>query len=362
MKDILNQVYGNNTLQSYLLTVIILILVTVFNKLFSKAGAFVLFFLVKKIWKNVEFKLFIELVKPPLGFFLIVFIGLIALHNLRFPPDLDFTFYRYNFKEVLHSGGTFILVIAFIWLILRVVDFIAYLLKLRANETETLSDNQVIIFFKDFFKVIIVIIGFLMTLKLVFEYNIGSFLTGLSIVGAALALSLRESIENLVASFIIFFDKPFTVGDFLTVQNVTGSVEKIGLRSTRIRTEQKSFVTVPNKQMVDSIMDNHTMRTHRRVILNLDIGLSTSSEKIKQLLEGITRIIDRPDIQDPMVHIVDITKYSYQVKVDFHTAPVLFIDLNNIKQSVNLQIIELMEKLDIQITGSNTDLRITDQQ
>jgi MscS family membrane protein len=361
MNEILNQVYGNNSLKDYLFTFIILLLAVLLSNWISKLVAFILFKLVRRIWNNVDSIKFIQLVKPPLAFFLIVFIGLVALHRLNFPPDLEFQFYRYEFKEFIQSVGTFILVIAFIWLVLRIVDFIAFLLKLKANEEHLLAESQVIIFFKDFFKVIIVIIGFLLTLKFVFGYNIGSFLTGLSIVGAALALSLRESIENLVASFIIFFDKPFTVGDYLSVQNITGTVEKIGLRSTRIRTDQKSYVTVPNKQMVDSILDNHSMRTHRRVILILDISLSVSSDKINQFVEGVNTILKRSDIQEPLVHISDITKFSYQVKIDYHTEPVMLPEINSIKQSVNLEIIQLMEKMGIAITGSSADLRITEQ-
>jgi MscS family membrane protein len=79
--------------------------------------------------------------------------------------------------------------------------------------------------------------------------------------GAALALAARESLENIIASFIIFFDKPFVTGDNLKIQQVTGTVERIGLRSTRIRTADKTLVSVPNKQMVDSIVDNLSMRT-----------------------------------------------------------------------------------------------------
>lgn len=362
MNEILNQVYGNNTLREYFFTLAILLFVVLLSNLISKLFALILFKIVKKIWINVDSFKFIQLVKPPLAFFLIIFTGLVALYRLNFPPDLEFTFYRYDFKEFVQGIGTIILVIAFIWLILRMVDFIAFLIKLKAKEEHMLAENQVIIFFKDFFKVIIVIIGFLLTLKFAFGFNIGGFLTGLSIVGAALALSLRESIENLVASFIIFFDKPFAVGDYLSVQNITGVVEKIGLRSTRIRTDQKSFVTVPNKQMVNSILDNHTMRTHRRVIMMLDISFSTHSKRMNELIEGIRTILQRGDIQDPMVHLNDITKFSYQIKIDYHTEPVLLAEFNTIKQIINLQIIQLMEKLDISITGDNTDLKITEQE
>ena len=115
-------------------------------------------------------------------------------------------------------------------------------------------------FFKDLIRVIIIIIGIAFIIKFSLGINIGNLLTGLSIVGAALALSARESLENLIASFIIFFDKPFETGDLVKVNNYSGTVERIGLRSTRARTAEKSMVTVPNKQMVDSILDNWSMR------------------------------------------------------------------------------------------------------
>ena len=73
-------------------------------------------------------------------------------------------------------------------------------------------------------------------------------------------MSARESLENLIASFIIFFDKPFETGDTVKIKEFVGVVERIGLRSTRIRTFDKSLVAVPNKQMVDNILDNWSKR------------------------------------------------------------------------------------------------------
>src|SRR4030095_7067980 len=106
--------------------------------------------------------------------------------------------------------------------LLRIIDFIAIILEQKANMTESQSNNQLIVFFKDFFKVILVILGILMILKFGFNFRITSLITGLSLAGAAIALATRESIENLIASFIIFFDHPFSTGDNVKVQNITG--------------------------------------------------------------------------------------------------------------------------------------------
>ena len=76
-------------------------------------------------------------------------------------------------------------------------------------------------------------------------------------------MASKESLENLLGSFTIFFDQPFTVGDIVTVGRVTGVVEKVGFRSTRIRTFDKSLVTVPNKKMIDAELDNLRIETSK---------------------------------------------------------------------------------------------------
>ena len=116
-----------------------------------------------------------------------------------------------------------------------------------------------------------------------------AILASLGLAGAAFALAAKESIENLIASFVIFFDKPFTAGDVLKVNNISGTVEKIGLRSTRIRTDQKTYVTVPNKQMVDSIVDNLSLRTQRKGELRLELSLSTPAAMWTRFVDGVRR-------------------------------------------------------------------------
>ena len=78
-------------------------------------------------------------------------------------------------------------------------------------------------------------------------------------------MASKESLENLLGSFTIFFDRPFTVGDIVQVGNVTGKVAKVGFRSTRITTFDRSIVTVPNKKMIDAELDNLGLRPVRRV-------------------------------------------------------------------------------------------------
>ena len=90
----------------------------------------------------------------------------------------------------------------------------------------------------------------------IFNIDVTALAAGVGIGGIAIAMASKESLENLLGSFTIFFDKPFLVGDLVTTGNITGTVEKVGFRSTRIRTFDKSIVTVPNKNMISAELDN----------------------------------------------------------------------------------------------------------
>jgi len=266
--------------------------------------------------------------------------------------------YKYSTKQIIHTIGTIVLIIAFIWLLLRMIDFIALILEKKADLTLSQADNQLIIFFKDFFKVVIGVIGLLLILKAL-GYNISSLITGLSIATAAIALALRESLENLIASFIIFFDQPFSVGDLVQVQQITGTVEKIGLRSTRIRTDQKTYVSVPNKQMVDSILDNLSLRTQRKAEIRLEIGLDASVDTLNKFIEAVKTKLNHTQIEDSTVFLTDIKANAFLLSVDFFTAPIAFNEFQKLKQQKNLEILKLMEEMKIELAGASSDIKIS---
>lgn len=359
MNDFLQQVWWGNPVKNYFIVAGVILFIWILKRFVSRYLAGLLYSVVHKIWKDVDKKSFINLVVKPLGLFLAVLVSIIALYKLNFPEEINVDIYKYTVKEVVQCVGNIILIVSFTGLLIRIIDFIALILEKRANLSADQSDNQLIVFFKDFFKVILVIIGIMLVLRYAFGLNIGGLLTGLSIVGAAIALALRESLENLIASFIIFFDKPFITGDLVKVLNVTGTVERIGLRSTRIRTDQKTYVTVPNKQMVDSVLDNLSLRTQRRGDLKLELDVQTSSAKLEAVLAGIKKIMERPDVEEANVLLDSITANAFVIQSDYYTAPVTIKEFNIIKQEVNLQVLKLIEESGVEIAGASTDIRIS---
>ncbi|MGZ3922742.1 MAG: mechanosensitive ion channel family protein [Flavisolibacter sp.] len=359
MGSFFDRVIFDNTIWDYVWVIGVILFVLLLNRIISKYLAILLSKVFRRTWKTFDQNKFVELIIHPLGIFLVITVSIVAFYRLTFPDQLNVTLYKYPLKTILLSIGIIVQLIALTWLLLRIIDFIAAVLAARAVKTHDQADNQLIVFFRDFLKVIIVIIGGMLTLHFAFEYNVSSLLTGLSIVGAAIALSLRESLENLIASFVIFFDKPFTTGDFVKVQSVSGNVERIGLRSTRIRTSDKSYVTVPNKQMVDSILDNVTLRSQIRGEINLFIDLQTSPAKIQQLLDEIKKYLAGvQEVQASNVLFNEIRVQAFIVFIEFFTPNIAWNEFTALKQKLNFFILQAMEQLEIKIATEGKDITI----
>ncbi|OQP66067.1 hypothetical protein A3860_15905 [Niastella vici] len=351
MGSFLDKIFLDNSIRSYLIVAGSLLLIFLFKRLLSRYIAGVLFGVVRRIVRGVDKSSFVKLVVSPLEVFLLVLFSIIALDKLTFPKLLNVDIYKANVHEFVDAISIIVLIIAFIWLLLRIMDFITMILHHRADQTNDPSDNQLIVFFKDFFKVVLVILGILMILKFAFHYNISNLLTGLSIATAAIALATRESLENLIASFIIFFDRPFTMGDQVKVHEITGTVERIGLRSTRIRTDQKTYVTVPNKQMVDSILDNLSLRSQRRALVLLELHAETPHDTVNQFVQRVKNVFNqrKDKVENHMVFLADISKNAFIIHVEFFTAPIPVADFNELRQQVNLTLINLMEEMNIRL-------------
>jgi MscS family membrane protein len=358
MGSFLDKIFLDNSIRSYLIVAGSLLLIFIFKRLLSRYLAGLLFGLVKRLARGVDKTSFIKLVVSPLEIFLLFMLGVIVLDKLTFPQLLNVIIYKVSVREFFDAVSVIVLVILFIWLLLRIMDFIAMILHHRADQTADPADNQLIVFFKDFFKVVLVMFGGILILKFAFHYPVSNLLTGLSIATAAIALSTRESLENLIASFIIFFDRPFTLGDIVKVHDITGSVERIGLRSTRIRTDEKTYVTVPNKQMVDSIMDNLSLRTQRRVLMPLELHAETPHDTVNQFIQrGRNIFLQKKDkIENFSVFLLNISKNTFVVQVEFYTAPIPQTDFNDLRQEINLNIIGLMEDMNIKLAAKEAEV------
>jgi MscS family membrane protein len=355
MNELLNHVFLSNPVRDYLIVAAVILLAYLLKRFTGAFSSRLLFYVMRQFGREVDREAFSRLVLGPIETFLFLFISYLALVNLKFPELLFVKFGKTDTSKAVEAAGTTIIILAFFRMLLRSIDYFALVMERKANLTPDYSDNQLILFFKDFFKVLLVIVCLLAILNLAFGRDITKILAGLSIVGAAIALAARESLENLIASFIIFFDKPFTAGDLVKVNTITGVVERIGLRSTRIRTTDKTYVTVPNKQMVDSIVDNLTLRTQRRAELKLELDLKTSRDQIQELKEAIQSLLRHPLIVTGTAMLNDIQPEAFLLHVEYFTDAIPIDQFNQLKQELNFNVIGLLEQHGIEIAGAERE-------
>ena len=346
----LDQVYFNNTIGSYLLVSVTILAAFILKRMISKYATALLFKTIDPQKSKLDKSAFESLIVTPVEKILFVLISFFAIDRLYFPEILRFKIHTVTSEDLLDGIAAAIIIVYFITFLVRLMDFLVLLIKNKAAAGKSPGDHQLLFFFKDFIRVVLIIIGIILVLKFSFRLNISNLLTGLSIVGAALALAARESLENLIASFIIFFDKPFETGDLVKVNNYSGTVERIGLRSTRLRTNEKSMVTVPNKQMVDSILDNWSMRDVIRNEVKTFLPASSTSEEIEKVIAGIkTLLSERKEIvQTSSVYLQEINSDNAIIMVIYFTKyPMNIDDINQLKQEVSIAIRKLQEQHEI---------------
>ncbi|RFS22472.1 hypothetical protein DVR12_11755 [Chitinophaga silvatica] len=366
MKEFLNTVILDNPVRDYLMLIGVLLFVSFIKRYISKGFAAILFRLVKHWSPNLDEKDFVSLLLRPLEYFFLLVTFMVTIDKFTFPTALNVHIYnKIRLQDATDTILSLALSMSVIWIMLRLIDFVALVLKHKASLTADKTDDQFVIFFRDFFKAIVFILGAIAFIKILFGTGlVEKIVAGLGIGAAALALAAKESIENLIGSFIIFSDKPFRVGDTVKVDSFQGSVEKIGLRSTRIRTLEKTFVTVPNKKMVDSVLDNLSQRTQQRVALKVELGSDIPSATIYAFLQEVRSLLKNNHniLDNYVVNLNDFTKDTYVIQVVFNTYIIDGSQYAALRESVNLSIIQLLESKGIRLPSTSTNITINNKE
>jgi len=109
-------------------------------------------------------------------------------------------------------------------------------------------------------------------------FNITAPLAGIGIIGLAAGFAAQDSLSNIIAGFLIFFDKPFRVRDYITIGDNYGRVEQITMRSTRIRTQDNKYVVIPNQKIINDVLIDHSTNGDTRILIPVSITYEASIE------------------------------------------------------------------------------------
>lgn len=179
-----------------------------------------------------------------------------------------------------------------------------------------------------------------------------SLLTGLGVSGLAIALAARDTLSNLLGSISIMFERPFRSYDWIKIGDAEGSVQRVGFRSTQIRTAEDSVVSIPNNLVVNTMVDNMGARgrRHQRMMLNLPNG--TPLDRLQSFVEGVREILGKHELtsgKDHRVHLNDINEGGLGVLIDFHLyVPSYDIELRE-RETILFSILRFAETLGVKI-------------
>jgi MscS family membrane protein len=346
VRNFLDQVYWGNSIENYLWFAGILLVGLLLRHYVTRFSSMLLFRLIKKYSGQASAQEFHDLLKKPFSWVLFLIVAYIAVSHLDFPESWETQpGEKWSPEIIVNIIYKIVLIGSITWVLMRVVDFFGLILVHRASKTESRLDDQLIPFFRDGLKIIVGILSFFFVLASVFEVNVVTLIGGLGIGGLAVALAAKETLENLLGSFTIFLDKPFTIGDHVKVGTIEGHVEHIGLRSTRIRTLDKNQVTVPNKKMVDAELENITERTLWRVKHHIGLLYSTDPKDLQNILDQIRKVIDNHEqiASDPLVRFDHFAASSLDIRVTYQVITNDFGIMMKVKEEINFMIIKIVK-------------------
>jgi MscS family membrane protein len=221
------------------------------------------------------------------------------------------------------SGFEIALGVILIWTFYRLVDVAAVFFQnvILAND-QSLSP-QLTPLFSNTLRAIILIIG-LLTMLTSLNVNVVSLLAGLGVGGIAVALALQDPLGNFFGSITLIADRTFRVGDWIqmgaSTNRVDGIVERIGFRSTRIRTFARTELTIPNSMLTKDVVENFSKRPYRRVQQKLAVAFQTSPEQIRAFVQAVRDAVKTESsvMQDgAYFYFHDITANGYEIVINY---------------------------------------------
>lgn len=201
-----------------------------------------------------------------------------------------------------------------------------------------------------FLKIIVYIIaGFIIIKEL--GYDLSGLVAGLGISSVVIALAAQDFAKNILGGFTILTDKPFNIGDFITIDVFSGTVEDITLRSTRIRDAQNQIVVIPNSEIVSGYLVNSSKLEKRRYQKTLILDFETPISKVENAVQTIRLSLNTNEniIKDSMkVHFSNISEQGLEILIDFFADITDYAQFLEFQEAVNYAVIEIIKNENIQ--------------
>ncbi len=329
----LDKVYFGNSVGRYLGCGLILLLGFIFSRLMARFASKLSYRIFKQLSRSQFHAEFVSLFTVSFRQLIIIVIVYAAFNQLSFPEAWDFSKVDvFGMRWFLHTLFIISVIVVIGRLFLRSVEFVEYV---HHNLEESKISRDQATFLKELTRVLIYVTCFFTILAEAFKVNITALIASLGIGGLAIALAAQDTLANLIGSFIIYLDKPFKVGDIVDLGEVKGTVEKIGFRTTRIRTLEKSLLIVPNKKIIDANLNNITQSSQRRVKFIIGLTYQSKPEDIRSIIDDIKAALHahHPKIADEItVKFTDFDTSSLNILIMYFVNSNEYDDMIEVKE------------------------------
>lgn len=334
--------FGGLQLWQWLGIILFMVAGWVIHKLLMAVGSLLIKGLIRWFSKDEIAARFFQNVARPFSFLLISALLIWLLPMLALPSIVN-KYLIFILKIFIPAFG--------VMMAYFLVDVLMAYAQKRAEKTPSELDDNLMPMVRKLLKGTVIVVGFLMILSNL-DVNITAVLAGLSIGGIAVALAAQDTVKNLFGSLMIYVDRPFKVGDWIISGDIEGTVEEIGVRSTRIRTFADSLIYIPNGRLADSNINNMGLRVYRRLITNIGIDYETPNELIEVFTEGITEIVmshPRTRKDETFINLHELGPYSMNIRVIMYFRVNDTLTESNYRQEMLLAILRLAARIGIRI-------------
>lgn len=225
--------------------------------------------------------------------------------------------------------------------------------EIRSNKTlRSLLDTT--------YKVLVIILG-VATCAQIVGFPIGSIVAGAGLVGLTISLAAQESASNLFSGIVILLDKPFSIGDWITVGNVEGEVIDINFRSTRIRSIDHSVVIITNSQICASTVQNAALRTMRPYKFTLGVTYGTTRAQLEKLMADLQAMLDNSPYTNKGTNIVRLTSFgdsSINILISAYLTTNVYATFLQQQNDLNLNIMDVMQADGVDFAFPSTSVYI----
>lgn len=297
-------------------------------------------FIISKLWKKAR-------TEPTEGFLVALSLPIQLYIALWF--FIDFS-QRVGISIIIRQRFSYLTVtvgiVAFLMLLWRITDFIGEFSKNRMTVKGRVSTISAILFLRRTFKVAIFIFGGIAILGAI-GIDVTAGLAALGIGGIALALGAQKTVENFVGSVTLIIDQPIRVGDYCRINDIKGNVEQIGMRSTKVRTGERTVVTIPNGLLSATNIENYAFRD--RFFFNpvLDLRCETTPDQIRFLLVEIRSILySHPMVgnDDARVRFIGFGASSLRLEINAYILVSTLDTALEIKEDLYLRIMDMVSE------------------